>query len=86
MTGYYPEMGEAMPVDTQIEASLGHYGRHYFLKTKLTLAAGRGVEALGTMTVAGGPRAGQVFNQYKVTLKAMEKLEGQYKVSSASML
>ena len=42
---YYPEMGEAKPL-AQIEASLGHYGKHYFLRTPLTLS-GRGVELLG---------------------------------------
>jgi hypothetical protein len=29
---YYPEMGERAPACAIIEASLSHYGRHYYLK------------------------------------------------------
>ena len=29
---YYPEMGERAPSAAIVEASLGHYGRHYYVK------------------------------------------------------
>lgn len=84
--GYYPEMGETKPV-AQIHASLSHYGRHYFVKTPLTLK-GRGIEALGAIAegrlVKGSPFVG--WNEYKVTLKAMEKLEAQYRIASEMLL
>lgn len=84
--GYHPEMGETRPV-AQIHASLSHYGRHYFIKTPLTLK-GRGIEAMGVISadrlVKGSPFAG--WNEYKVTLKAMEKLESQYRISSEMLL
>lgn len=33
---YHPEMHEKKPI-AQIEASLGHYGNHYYLRTPLAL-------------------------------------------------
>lgn len=80
--GYYPELGEAKPV-AHIEASLGHYGKHYFAWTPLSLK-GRGIEHLGTEATAGHRRAG--WNYYKVTLKAFEKLEAVYRISSETLL
>ena len=83
LNSYYPEMGEKKPEGTQIEAQLGHYGKHYYLWTPLTLT-GRGVELLGTETQADHRRAG--WNNYKVTLNAMEKISKQHKTSSVSLL
>jgi hypothetical protein len=83
---YYPEMGEAKPA-AQIEAHLGHYGKHYYLNTPLTLS-GRGIEFLETMTAAnlvpGSRMVG--WNRYKVTVKAFEKLAQQYAIVSESLL
>ena len=31
-SSYYPEMGERAPSCAIVEASLAHYGRHYYLK------------------------------------------------------
>lgn len=30
--GYYPEMGERAPSSAIVEASLSHYGKHYYIK------------------------------------------------------
>jgi hypothetical protein len=80
---YYPEMGEAKPA-AQMEARLSHGGNHYFVDTPLTLS-GRGIEYRGKFSgVPGSRKTG--WNQYKVTCKAMEKLERQYSVSSESLL
>jgi len=88
MIGYYSEMGEKRPADAQIDATLGHYGKHYFLKTPLVLK-GRGIEHLGTETAEtlcefAHDKIG--WHRYKVTLKAMERIEAQYKVASECLL
>jgi hypothetical protein len=85
---YHPEMGEAKPADTQIEASLGHYGNHYYIKTPLALK-GRGISHLHTLTAeeltpAAQHKAG--WHEYKVTLAAMGKLEAAYVVSMSCNL
>lgn len=85
---YYSEMGETKPANTQIEASLGHYGKHYYIKTPLTLK-GRGIAHLHTLTAeeltpAAQHKAG--WHEYKVTLAAMEKLEAAYVVSMSCNL
>ena len=86
--GYYPEMSEAKPV-AQIEARLAHYGRHYFIKTPLTLK-GRGIEFRGVLTadslVGGAANRLCGWNEYKVTLNAFEKLEAQYRIASEMLL
>lgn len=81
--GFYPEMGEAKPV-AHMEASLSHYGRHYFVYTPLELK-GRGIEAQGKFNGIPGSRKNG-WNVYKVTLKAMDKLEAQYRVASEMLL
>lgn len=80
---YHPEMGEVKPL-AQIEASLGHYGKHYFLRTPLTLS-GRGVELLGTYTKEDSQRV-QGWNRYKVTLRAFDAICERYKVSAQILL
>jgi len=86
MHGYYPEMNETAPADTQIEASLGHYGEHYYLRTHLVLK-GRGITHTKTLTpedFPGGRMAG--WHCYRVTIKALRNLEEQYVVAIAMNL
>jgi hypothetical protein len=61
----------------EIEASLSHYGEHYYLDTHLELS-GRGIRYYG--------QNGRGMNQYKVTIKAYDKLKAQYQVSKESTL
>jgi hypothetical protein len=83
---YHPEMGEAKPA-AQIEASLGHYGKHWYLNTPLVLG-GRGVVLLERMTeanlVPGSRMVG--WYRYKVTLAAFDRLAKQYAVVSEMLL
>jgi hypothetical protein len=75
LLGYYPEMREAKPV-AELEASLSHYGRHYFVKTRLELR-GVGIKFLKTLTAADLVPQAQAkvgTHEYKVTEKAFEKL------------
>jgi hypothetical protein len=83
---YYPEMNEKAPTETQIEASLSHYGEHYYIRTPLVLK-GRGITHTKTLTpedFPGGRMAG--WHCYRVTTAAMRKIEGQYVVSMAMNL
>lgn len=73
---YTPEMGETKP-ECQIEAQLSYGGRHYFLKTRLTLK-GRGI------TLSSTDDNG--FNWYLVTYRAYELLKQQYTISYESCL
>lgn len=73
---YTPELGQKRP-DAQIDASLGHYGGHYFLWTELELK-GRGITDI---TEDHHNR-----KRYKVTRKAFEKLEESYSIAMASYL
>lgn len=67
---HFPEMKERK-VNAQIEASLSHYGKHYFIYTALELK-GRGIKPSETS---------RPLNSYKVTLAAFEKLKEQYSIS-----
>ena len=85
---YHSEMGETRPADAVIDASLAHYGKHYFLKTPLTLK-GRGVEFLGTLKAenlyaSAQHKAG--WNEYKVTIRAFEAICDQHKVAVECLL
>ena len=85
--GYYPEMGEAKP-EAEIESSLSHYDRHYFLDTPLMLS-GRGIRHLGThqphqLTPLGQRKAG--WHKYQVTIAAYDKLCRQYRVAHEMLL
>lgn len=82
MVGYHPEMGEKKPL-AHIEARLCHYGRHYYIDTPMTLK-GRGIEFRRVRGDSEGRRAG--WNEYRVTEKAFEKLETQYRVSVEMLL
>ena len=87
MKSFYPEMGEARPkADGRV--SLSHYGKHYFVYTRLELH-GRGIEFLSTataedLTEAGQHRVGE--HQYKVTMLAFDKLKEQYDFSNEILL
>jgi hypothetical protein len=86
LVNYYPEMGQLKP-EAQIEANLGHYGKHWYLWTPLTLA-GRGIEYQETGTadtlVPGSKKVG--WHRYKVTCRAFELLQQKYAISSESLL
>lgn len=86
LTSYYPEMGEKKP-EAQIEARLSHYGKHWYLSTRLTLK-GRGIKFVRTNTAAdmrpGSYRVG--WNEYCVTELAFEKLCKEYAISTESLL
>jgi hypothetical protein len=84
---YTPEMGQRKPA-CKMEATLGHYGRHYYIDTTETLT-GRGIEHLQTyrerdLTAAGRYKIG--WNRYKVTVKAFEAIKAHHPVSMASHL
>jgi len=87
LTCYHPEMKETAPTDTQIHATLSHYGKHWFIRTKLQLK-GRGITFLKTDTaetlVPGSRFVG--FHQYKVTEAAFEVLSAKYSVASEVLL
>jgi hypothetical protein len=87
LIGYYPEMGQPRP-EAQIDASLGHYGKHWYLKTRLVLT-GRGIQHLKTLTAAdlvpeAHHRIGE--HEYKVTVSAFEKLRSEYTIASEFLL
>ncbi len=85
---HYPEMGEERPT-AQIEASLCHYGKHWFLRTPLELK-GRGIKFRGKITAGQvcGPRAASLVgqNEYYVTERAFDILCKKYTVSSELLL
>lgn len=86
-TIYCAEMNEARPANTQIDATIGHYGS-YYLKTPLVLK-GRGITFRGTLTSEQlTPQAQDKvgWHQYKVTDLAFAKLEAQYAISIESLL
>lgn len=72
---YTPEMGQEKP-ECQIDASLSHYGDHWFLTTKLSLK-GRGVRLDKTENDT---------NYYIVTERAFEKLKTEYSISKVNYL
>jgi len=85
--GYRSEMGEARPAG-DIEARLGHYGKHWYVQTALGLK-GRGIQHIQTLTsemltLVGQRKAG--WNEYKITESAMDKLQTQYAVTVEIML
>lgn len=88
LTSYHPEMNEAKPANTQIDAHISHYGHHWFLRTPLVLK-GRGIvhtgtETAGTLTPAAQHKVG--WHTYKVTEKAFETLCIQYEVTTECLL
>lgn len=84
---YYPEMGEPKPA-AQIEATLYHYGKHYYLKSEVRLT-GRGVEYRGTLEAKDLVPAAQDkvgWHEYKVTLRAFEAICREHRVSHEMLL
>lgn len=85
--GYTPEMGDRKP-NCQMEASLSHYGRHYFVDTPLDLK-GRGIEHLNTYAEKDFVKPGNRkigWHQYKVTTRAFEALQAQYSIGYEMLL
>ena len=74
---YYPELGESKPV-VDISATLSHYGRHYFLRTRLELS-GRGVK-LEDVNAETGVR------RYKVTTNAFDAIKAKHAVGMQILL
>jgi hypothetical protein len=84
---YTPEMGEKIDKKITTHARLAHYGKHYFVKSELgpDKIRGVGVVYMGKLTpnpdllkmeisVRGdSPFVG--YHEYKLTLKAFEKLQ-----------
>ncbi len=85
--GYYPEMDEPKP-EAEIEAQMSHSGKHWFLRTRLTLAESRGVKFVGVLTagqlVPGSRLVG--WREYKVTNRAFDLLSKQHRIVSESLL
>lgn len=83
---FFPEMKEHKP-NCQMEATLAHYGKHYFVDTPLELK-GRGITHLqtykGNEFTKPGHKAG--WHEYKVTARAFEKLKEQYSISMVRYL
>ena len=83
---YMPEMGQAKP-EADIEARLCHYGKHYYLTSKVELK-GRGVTFRRTNTadncVPGSSHIGQ--HEYCVTLKAYDRICKMHSVSYEMLL
>ena len=84
---YTPEMGDRKPV-TRMEASLGHYGKHYYIDTPEELC-GRGIEYRKTYTANELSNTGQHkvgWHSYRVTSRAFEKLKSAYPIGYAMHL
>ena len=84
---YTPEMGDRKP-SVRMEASLGHYGKHYFIDTPEELR-GRGIEYRKTYTTNDLTKAGQYkvgWHSYQVTARAFEKLKATYSIGYAMHL
>lgn len=84
---YHPEMHEKKPI-AQIEASLGHYGNHYYLRTPLALK-GRGIQHLETYTAKDLTPQAQYkvgWHRYKVTERAFGAICSKYAVSMEMLL
>ncbi len=70
---YTPEMNEPKPA-CHAEASMSHYGKHYFLKTPEAIS-GRGVEHICTFTSKDlTPQAQSKvgWHKYKLTTRAFK--------------
>ena len=81
LKSYHPEMGEEKP-EAEIEASLCYYGKHWFLRTPLTLN-GRGIALRNTLTANQLAPQGQRlvgWNEYRVTERDFNALCEEYDV------
>lgn len=80
---YTLEMGQQEPEGCQMEASLSHYGKHYFIDMPLELK-GRGISFIQKYSEKdfADPNNKKVgWNEYQVTKLAYEKLKNQYAIS-----
>ena len=87
LQGYHPEMGEPKP-EAQIEARIGHYGKHWYLKSQIELK-GRGVTLQNVLTSNQlTPQAQHKVGwfEYKVTDAAFDKICKQHRVSTEMLL
>lgn len=79
---YTPEMGDRKPA-VKMEASIGHYGKHYYIDTTEELK-GRGIEFIKTYKDGDFIRPNYYkvgWNEYCVTTNAFEKLKTQFSIS-----
>lgn len=98
---YTPEMGGTIDkTKVQTHARLAHYGRHYFLKSihGPDKIKGRGVEYMGRLMANPSPDPLLMerridatseyvgYYEYKVTLKAFEKLGEQIEIGNVVLL
>ena len=81
---YCPELGQRKP-EVQMEASLGHYGGHYYVDTPLELK-GRGITELSPSWYPGSRKLLEGWRSYRVTRRAFEKLKEQYPIAMESLL
>lgn len=81
---FTPEMGERRP-DVKMEASLSHYGKHYYVSTPLELK-GRGITEQPVTWAKGCRKEREGWRSYLVTLRAFEKLKAQYPISMERLL
>ena len=87
LIGYHPEMGELKP-EAQIEATSGHYGKHWFLKSQIELK-GRGITLLHVLTSNMlTPQAQHKVGwcEYQVTEVAFEKICKQHRIVTEILL
>lgn len=77
---YTPEMGQRTP-ETNMEARLSWYGKHYYVDTPLELK-GRGItKEDDPCWVKGSRQQIEGWKTYRVTKKAFEKLKEQYPIA-----
>ena len=82
---YCPEMGQRKP-EVQLEATLGHYGTHYYVDTPLELK-GRGITEIVPVCCAPGCKKDvEGWRTYRVTRRAFEKLKAQYPIAMENLL
>lgn len=87
LVGYHPEMGEARP-EAKIDAQLAHGGKHWYLKTPLTLT-GRGVtliEVLKAENLVPQAKHKAGWFRYKVTDAAFDRICKEHRVATEMLL
>lgn len=85
---YYPEMNQARPENTQIDAERSYTCKHWYLTTRLELK-GRGVkldEVLQADHLVEAAKHKAGMNVYHVTDLAFKKIEAEYIVSKECLL
>jgi hypothetical protein len=86
---YYPEMGERR-INAQLEAQLSYYGNHYYIDSPVELPRERGIKFLKRYEakdfVNGEANRKVGWYEYKVTIRAFEKLKQQYSIVMERLL